>query len=551
METKKIILYMALAFVLLLIWQAWQKDYGAKPAATLSQPAAEMPAAPVDRPADTPSAPATASGAAPAPAAEVLVKDGQRIRVSTDVLQVEISSAGGDLRRVDLLAYPVAADKPDVPFRLFNEQAEKLFIAQSGLLSQNGAPDHHALYQAAQTEYRLAEDSAGNSDEIKVPLTWNSPQGVQVTKVYTFKRGSYEIGVSHEVNNAGGVEWKGRLYAQFQRAPESGMSAFIYTYTGAVLSSAENKYEKISFDDMQGKNLARDVQGGWAALIQHYFVGAWVPDAEANNHYYTKALEGPRYLVGVVQPEQTIAPGESGTLAIKLYAGPKLQDHLAQVAPNLELTVDYGVLTIIAQPLFWLLDYIHGAVGNWGWAIVLLTLVVKLVFYHLSAASYRSMANMRKLQPRILALRERHGDDRQAMGQAMMALYKTEKINPLGGCLPVIVQIPVFIALYWVLLESVELRQADFVLWLNDLSSKDPYYILPLVMGATMLVQMKLSPPPPDPLQAKVMMILPIVFTFFFAFFPSGLVLYWVVNNALSILQQWYITRKILGNEKQ
>ncbi len=543
METKKLILYMALAFVLLLIWQAWQEDYGAQPATTTAQ--AVAPAAPADRP-SVPSSAAATSGAAPGAAREVLANDGQRIRVSTDVLQVEISSVGGDLRRIDLLAYPVAADKPKQPFRLFNEQPEKMFIAQSGLLSQNGAPDHHAVYHAAQTEYRLAE----NADSIRVPLTWVSPQGVRVTKVYTFKRGSYEIGVSHEVKNTGDEEWRGRLYAQFQRAPESGMSAFIYTYTGAVLSSTENKYEKVSFDDMQGVNLARDVQGGWAALIQHYFVGAWVPDAAALNHYYTKALDGPRYLVGVVQPEQTIARWQSGTLAIKLYAGPKLQDHLAQVAPNLELTVDYGVLTIIAQPLFWLLEYIHGVVGNWGWAIVLLTLMVKLVFYHLSAASYRSMANMRKLQPRIVTLRERHGDDRQAMGQAMMALYKTEKINPLGGCLPVIVQIPVFISLYWVLLESVELRQADFVLWLTDLSSKDPYYILPLIMGATMLIQMKLSPTPPDPLQAKVMMFLPIVFTLFFAFFPSGLVLYWVVNNALSILQQWHITRKIIGTDK-
>ncbi|MCL5668929.1 MAG: membrane protein insertase YidC [Gammaproteobacteria bacterium] len=556
MENKKLILYMALAFVLLLIWQAWQQDYGAKPGVTTAQPAAEVPAAP-EQPADAPSVPAAAASnadapAAPGPAPEVLANNGQRIRVSTDVLQVEINSAGGDLRRLDLLAYPVAANKPDEPFRLFNEQAEKLFIAQSGLLSQNGAPDHHAAYQIAQTEYRLAP----NSDEIKVPLTWTGPQGVQVTKTYTFKRGSYEIGLSYEVKNTGAEDWKGRLYAQFQRAPESGKAGFIYTYTGAVLSGAENKYEKISFDDMKEKNLARDVQGGWAALLQHYFVGAWVPDAAARNHYYTKALAGvsaeaePRYLVGVVQPEQTIASGQSATLAIRLYAGPKLQDHLKEIAPNLDLTVDYGVLTVIAQPLFWLLEYIHGVVGNWGWAIVLLTLLVKLVFYHLSAASYRSMANMRKLQPRIQSIRERHGDDRQAMGQAMMALYKTEKINPLGGCLPMVVQIPVFIALYWVLLESVELRQADFVLWLNDLSSKDPYYILPLIMGVTMLIQQKLSPPPPDPLQAKVMMILPIVFTFFFAFFPSGLVLYWVVNNALSILQQWHITRKIVGSEK-
>ncbi|MFP5345361.1 MAG: membrane protein insertase YidC, partial [Gammaproteobacteria bacterium] len=291
METRKLILYMALAFVLLLIWQAWQQDYGVKDAAgpAVTSPTAEQVTPAPDRPADTPSVPAASSAGAPGATAapEVLAKDGQRIRVSTDVLQVEISSTGGDLRRVDLPAYPVAADKPGEPVRLFNEQAEKLFIAQSGLLSQSGAPDHHAEYQAAETEYRLAQ----NSDEIKVPLTWSSPQGVQVIKTYTFKRGSYEIGVSYEIKNTGAEEWRGRLYAQFQRAPESGQSGFIYTYTGAVLSSAENKYEKISFDDMQEKNLARDVQGGWAALIQHYFVGAWIPDAAARNHYYTKALD--------------------------------------------------------------------------------------------------------------------------------------------------------------------------------------------------------------------------------------------------------------------
>ena len=544
-DNKRLILLMALGFVLLLIWQAWQEDYGAQSriatTATESTTPAEPPL-PKDVPTAAPAAVAsTATPDAPPAAAAKTAPQGDWVSVKTDVLDIAINTVGGDLRRLNLLAYPVAADQPEQPFPLLNDAPGKLFIAQSGLLAGDKGPDHHAVFIPEQTRYQLAVGAT----ELKVRLNWSGPDNIKISKVYTLRRGSYEIKLDYEVHNGSAQEWRGRVYGQFQREEEPNPSHFIYTYSGGVLSSPENKYEKIDFSDMADKDLSREVKGGWAAMLQHYFVGAWIPEAAGSNHYYSKALDGPRYVFGVVQPEAVAAPGQTATLGTRLYAGPKLQDHLQEVAPNLELTVDYGMLTILAEPIFWLLKYIHNVVNNWGWAIVILTLLIKLAFYRLSAASYRSMANMRRMQPRIAALKERYGEDRQKMSQAMMGLYKTEKINPLGGCLPVLVQIPVFIALYWVLLESVELRQADFVLWIYDLSSKDPYYVLPLLMGATMLIQQKLSPAPPDPIQAKVMTILPIVFTLFFAFFPAGLVLYWVVNNTLSIAQQWYITRKV------
>ena len=544
-DNKRLILLMALGFVLLLIWQAWQQDYGSKPPVATTATETATPAAspqPMDVPTAKPGAAATTTTPAAAPTADKsALQQGDWVHVKTDVLDLAINTVGGDLRRLNLLTYPIAADKPDQPFPLLNDAPDKLFIAQSGLLAGDKGPDHHAVFTPEQTNYQLAP----GANELKVRLNWSGPDGIKISKVYTLRRASYEIKLDYEVHNGSSQEWRGRVYGQFQRVEEANPSYFIYTYTGGVLSSPENKYEKIKFGDMADKDLSREVKGGWAAMLQHYFVGAWIPDAGGSNHYYSKVLEGPRYVFGVVMPEAIVAPGQTAMLGTRLYAGPKLQDHLQEVAPSLELTVDYGLLTILAQPIFWLLKYIHHVVGNWGWAIVILTLLIKLAFYRLSAASYRSMANMRRMQPRIAALKERYGEDRQKMSQAMMELYKTEKINPLGGCLPVVVQIPVFIALYWVLLESVELRQADFVLWIYDLSSKDPYYVLPLLMGATMLIQQKLSPAPPDPVQAKVMTILPIVFTLFFAFFPAGLVLYWVVNNTLSIAQQWYITRKI------
>jgi len=312
-----------------------------------------------------------------------------------------------------------------------------------------------------------------------------------------------------------------------------------------VIYSPEEKYEKIQFGDMTDTNLARDIKDGWAAMIQHYFLGALIPATGEVNHYYTRVIDGNRYVLGLVGPTLTIPNGGSQAFNSRIFIGPKLQDHLATVAPGLELTVDYGMLTVIAKPIFWLVEKIHDFVGNWGWSIILLTLIIKLAFYKLSETSYRSMAQMRKMAPRLQALKERYGDDRQKLNQAMMDMYRTEKINPLGGCLPIVIQIPVFISLYWVLLESVEMRQAPFILWLTDLSAKDPYFVLPLIMGITMFIQQKLNPAPLDPMQAKVMMLLPFIFTVFFAFFPSGLVLYWVTNNVLSIAQQWVITKRV------
>jgi len=545
MDTQRLVLFVLLSIVLFMIWQAWYQDYGPPPPPSVASQGADSKDVPSrDLPGATPTSP---EAGVPAPAAQKPFRPGSSIHVATDVLDVEISSVGGDIRGVKLPTFPVAVDKRDEPFQLMNDTLPNIFIAQSGLLSSVPSPDHHAEYVPESTEYRLAEGATA----LTVRLHWNSPEGLTVIKSYTFHRGSYVINLDYEVKNAGAEDWKGRSYRQFQRTDTSSQkSGFggVYTYTGGVIYSNEAKYEKIAFKDMKDANLSRDIRGGWAAMIQHYFLGAWLPGPDEPNHYYSKVVDGDRYILGMVSPEMAVPAGGSSTFSTQLYVGPKLQDHLAKVAPGLELTVDYGILTIISQPLFWLLKYIHKLVGNWGWAIVLLTFLIKLVFYKLSETSYRSMANMKRLQPRLMALKERYGDDRQKLNQAMMGIYKTEKINPLGGCLPIVVQIPVFIALYWMLLESVELRQADFMFWIHDLSAKDPFYVLPIIMGASMLVQHKLNPAPIDPVQQKVMMLLPIVFTVFFAFFPAGLVLYWITNNVLSISQQWVITKRIAGS---
>jgi len=557
MDNQRTILFFVLSFVLLLIWQAWQEDYVVPKATPISAPVtSSLPdqgsaAAPLevpqgqsaavtqDRPEMT-SAPAVKPSVAPM--SQVLNSD-KRIHVTTDLYDIEIDTVGGDLRKVNLLTYPVAASQPDVPFKLMEDKGFRLFIAQSGLLSGSSAPDHHAIYKAEQLDYTLSD----SSNEIKVPLRWVSNDGITVIKTYTFKRDSFLIEVDHEIINNSGKAWRGHQYRQLQRtaAADSESSFFIHTYTGGVIFSEEESYEKIHFSDMEDENLARDIDDGWAAMIQHYFVGAWIPNANEVNHYYTKALDDGRYTLGLVSPEVQVESGAANTFSSGLYVGSKTQERLEPVANGLVLTVDYGILTLIAEPLFWLLKFFYDWIGNWGWAIIGVTLVIKLVFYKLSEKSYRSMANMRKVTPKITAIRERFIDDRQRMSQAMMELYKKEKINPMGGCLPMLVQIPVFIALYWVLLESVELRQATFIFWLDDLSTKDPFYVLPLLMGLTMYIQQQLNPKPPDPMQAKIMAALPFIFTLFFAFFPSGLVLYWVVNAILSILQQWYITRRI------
>ncbi|HED16329.1 MAG TPA: membrane protein insertase YidC [Gammaproteobacteria bacterium] len=476
----------------------------------------------------------------------------QRITVRTDVFHLELDTLGGDIRVVDLLAFPVDQKQPDKPFRLMTDTGAHLFVAQTGFAvnasSKGMAPDHNSLYQTSSDRYAMQE----GKDTLTVELYWQSDNGIKVTKQYLFHRGRYDIELKYIVENNSTQSWDGSFYRQMQRThyADDTSPMFIKTYMGGVIYTTKEKYEKITFSDMQDASLlVEDVKDGWVSMMQHYFLGAWIPAPGSESTFYTRYLKDKfRYLLGVQSALVEIAPGKHEEFTSIYYIGPKDQHTLATLAPGLELTVDYGVLTVIAKPLFWLMTQLHGIFGNWGWSIIFLTLIVKLVFYKLSETSYRSMANMRRLQPRLKALKERHGDDRQAMNQSMMEIYKKEKINPLGGCLPILVQIPVFIALYWVLLESIELRQAPFILWIKDLSSQDPYYVLPVLMGTSMFLQQRLNPQPLDPMQAKIMSLLPIIFTVFFLFFPSGLVLYWVVNNSLSILQQWVITKRIAGN---
>jgi len=549
------LLLIALLVVGFLMWQAWEKDYGAKPQPPGSPVAITedgQPAPVLDE--DVPAVPSvsgdTAATAPDAPPTATALPAYDKVRARTDVLDVDIDLRGGGIRRLALLDYPVSLEEKDKPFQLLEFQEANIFIAQTGLRGKSPAgdanvPDHNATFSATESEYTLAE---GN-DTLEVKLHWKSADGVRVTKIYTFARDSYTIGVRYQVQNGSGEPWSARMYGQFQRSevvPQGGLIR-TYTYTGGVISGPEKVYEKFDFGDMRDVDLKRSQTGGWIAMIQHYFTGAWVPSAGERNYYYSKAVANSRFLLGVMTPQVNVVPGGSGSVELTLYAGPKIQERLKAVAPNLERTVDYGWLWLIAEPLFWLLKWIHGVVGNWGFAIIILTMLIKLAFFHLSATSYKSMARMRKLQPRVMDLRDRFAGDKQKLNQAMMELYKKEKINPLGGCLPILVQIPVFIALYWVLLESVALRQAPFILWIHDLSVYDPYFVLPVMMGVTMLAQQRLNPAPPDPMQARIMMALPFVFTFLFLFFPSGLVLYWFVNNLLSIAQQWVITRKIVG----
>ncbi len=546
MDNPRVLLAIALSFLVLLIWQAWMQDYGpqTQPVPATEQGIAGDADSPMDIPAaeDLPVAPTDQQAVAEQSPVAIQIPAGQQVEVTTDLLHVTIDTLGGDLRQVELLQYPATDAEDSPPFRLLEQDSSQLFISQSGLrVGQGPEPTHHASFRADQNYFELGE----RDDVVEVPLHWSNGEGVEVTKIYRFRRGSYVVELEYRVRNGSSAEWKALPYYQLQRTPLQNQSRLLYTYTGGVLYSPQEKYEKISFDDMQDENLNREVKDGWAAMIQHYFLAAWVPAVGGTDRYYTRALPGERYVIGLMSPSMKVAPGAEQVSGARLFVGPKLQHALEEVAPGLKLTVDYGKLTFLAQPIYWLLEKIHGLVGNWGWSIIFLTMLIKAVFFKLSETSYKSMANMRKLAPRMKSLKERYGGDKQKLNQAMMEMYKKEKVNPLGGCLPVLVQIPVFIALYWVLLESVEMRQAPFMLWIQNLSAPDPYYILPLVMGVTMFIQQKLNPAPMDPMQAKVMMILPVVFTVFFAFFPSGLVLYWVVNNSLSIAQQYVITKRV------
>jgi YidC/Oxa1 family membrane protein insertase len=557
MDNFRLILILAVAFLSMMIWQQWQVDYGPRPVTETSYEASQktnsvnndvntLPAVSEKNPElpdvvktnDTRTASMTSDST-------LNLSQSQKIHVETDSFNLLIDTRGGSIVQVNLRKYPLSLDRPETEYPLLTELPSNFYIAQSGLIAtdKKTAPTHDSVYRAPAEKFVMSD----NQDAMTVDLVWNNGEGVEVTKQFIFQRNSHLIRINHKVNNQSGKNWSGRQYQQLQRArpQEDSGNAFIYTYTGGAIYSQEKKYEKIDFDEMDDSPLNRDIKGGWQAMLQHYFVSAWVPPTEEVHHYYSKALPSGRYVLGSYSPALSIENGQTANFDNRFYAGPKLQHDLEAISEGLDLTVDYGWLTIIAKPIFWVLEKIHTYVGNWGWAIILLTILIKAAFFKLSEASYKSMANMRKVAPRLQTLKERYGDDKQRLNQAMMEMYKKEKINPLGGCLPMLVQIPVFIALYWVLLESVEMRQAPWILWIDDLSIKDPYFVLPLLMGITMFIQQKLNPPPPDPMQAKIMMSLPVVFTVFFAFFPSGLVLYWFVNNLLSISQQWYITNKI------
>ncbi len=543
MENVRLLLFAALGAVLLLLWSAWQQDYGTR------EPVAQAPTSEAPS-ANTPGAAQTGGGDRAGPtggdSGEATGSDAAEVHVLTDLLDVRISTRGGTVRSARLRDYKVELHN-DAPFPVLRPDAP-LFVGETGLVAADGAeaPDTSTTWQADSSRYRLAE----GENELVVPLTWSSGDGVTVIRRYIFDRDSYVVRVEQEIDNASQNPYRAYQFVQLRREQTDSGQSFLgaRSYVGGVIFSPEERYEKFGFDDMRENRLSRDVTNGWTAFIQHYFLAAWVPPRDVTQRFYTRVQDG-QYVLGMSSPWQTVAPGESATFSNRLFVGPKDQDRLAAIAEGLELTVDYGWLTVISKPLFIALSWIHGVVGNWGWAIIILTLGIKAAFYKLSETSYRSMARMRKLQPRMQQLKERYGDDRQGMNQELMKLYKEEKVNPLGGCLPIVIQIPVFIALYWVLLESVELRHAPWILWINDLSSRDPYYVLPLIMGGTMFLQQRLNPAPMDPVQQRVMSFLPLIFTVFFLFFPAGLVLYWVTNNSLSILQQWLITRRMEQDE--
>ncbi|OQW91053.1 MAG: membrane protein insertase YidC, partial [Beggiatoa sp. IS2] len=501
----RLILIITLIFIVLMLYQQWQIDYGPKPSATLTDtptatPGTTTPPLSLSAGTASPILPgATAMPEVPGIQTQRLLPSQTRVQVTTDVFKLEIDTVGGDIRRVYLPGYPVSIKTPHEPVRLMNDELPNLFIAQSGLFDSKSAPTHEAIYTPEKLDYYLEDDA----NTLEVKLNWTNHQGVTVSKIYTFQRGSYTVDVKHVLDNRSPDTWQGRLYAQLQRTQvaEAGQSSFVYTYMGAALSSPDKRYEKFAFTDIVDDKLAKGNRQpwkeGWIAMLQHYFLSAWVPDKEQPYNYYTRLLtQGQRYVIGFSGPAQQVAPNSQYTFALTLFVGPKIQETLAGIARHLDLTVDYGWLWFIAQPLYWLLERIHDLVNNWGLSIIFLTLLVKLAFFHLSATSYKSMAKMRKIHPRLVTLKERYGDDKARLNQAMMELYRQEKINPLGGCLPILVQIPVFIALYWVLLESVELRQAHFMLWIQDLSIPDPFFVLPLIMGATMFVQHYLNPSP-------------------------------------------------------
>ena len=548
MDIKRTVLWVVFSLSILLLWDNWMRYTGkpsmffptanqqAKPAAGAAPAAAngEVPQA-------TASAAPAVAGAAAVPGAAAAPAKSETVTITTDVLKAEIASVGGELRRLELLKHKDTQD-PTKNVVLFDASPSRTYLGQTGLIG-GAFPNHRTSYTIEPGSRTL---DSGN--EVKLVMTAEQG-GVKLTKTYTFHRGDYTIGVKHDVTNVSGAPVAPSLYEQLVRDDGKlpGDSKFYSTFTGPAVYTDADKFQKLTFDKIgSGKDShATKSDNGWIAMIQHYFVSAFVPPEKAPREIFTKKMDNNLFAVGNILPMGTIAPGATVSMDTRLYSGPQESATLEKIAPGLDLVKDYGWLTIVAKPIFWLMTQIHGILGNWGWTIIVLTILIKLAFFPLSAASYRSMAKMKLVTPRMTAIRERHKGDPTKMNQAMMELYKTEKINPLGGCLPIVVQIPVFIALYWVLLASVEMRNAPWLGWIHDLASPDPFYILPVLMAVSMFIQTKLNPTPPDPVQAKVMMFMPIIFSVMFFFFPSGLVLYWVVNNILSITQQWFITRNL------
>ncbi len=560
MENQRFFLYIALAFLLYIVWLTWQQEQApasiAQQDSTVEQNTANTNTDSYDNSDDLPDTlDATQASNVAAEENNATASQNnnrsQKIHVRTDVLDVIIDTRGGDVRQIDLPTYPVSLQQPDEAFRLMYSN-NRTYVAQSGLRHDkiNGqairgvAPTHHEIYTAEKTEYELSD----GDDQLVVKMFWNGDNGISVEKTLTFYRESFVFDVKHRVINKGDVAWVGRQYQQLRHSPISEKRSWLRlpTYTGTAYF--DGAYHKHKFGDIEDEPINLQVEGGWVAMLQHYFVSAWIADATDKDKFYSKSVKAAneeQLLIGMLSDAKTAAPNSSVECNRQLYAGPKIQSDMKKIAKGLDLSVDYGMFSILSKPLFWLLQWFHKLVNNWGLAIILVTVVIKLIFYKLSETSYKSMARMRKLQPRIKSLQERYSDDKQKLGQATWDLYRKEKVNPAKGCLPILIQMPVFLALYWVLIESVELRQAPFMLWINDLSVRDPIFVLPFLMGISMYVQFKLNPAPPDPMQAKIFAMMPIMMTIFMAFFPAGLVLYWLVNNILSIMQQYVITKRI------
>jgi YidC/Oxa1 family membrane protein insertase len=561
MDNPRLYLWIGLALLAWMNVVQWNRDYGAPaapPAATASTQAPEPEAAAQAQLPSVPTGEAATPGVAGVPSAQTAVTSpvaaaaaAPRVHVVTDVLDLDISLQGGDLVRADLVKYPRDKKPGSPPVRLYGTQEPDFNVARTGLRALNGKaePTHLALYSSAADQYRLAP----GAQELRVPITWTDGQGVTVTKTYVFKPGRYDIQVVYDVDNRAAVAWSGTSYVQLARhiyTPERSMfDVESYAYRGPAVYDGE-KYRKLDITDDEESKFAQNVTNGWIASMQHHFVSAAVPPA-GEEYHFTLGQEGDHALLTYRGPLKSIPAGTTGRFAETLFVGPKLQAQLETVGPRLELTADYGKLTILSQPLFWLLEKVYAFVGNWGWAIIIVTLLLKLLFYKLTETSGRSMAKMRTIAPRIKNIQERYKDDREQLAKQMMEIYKREKINPVAGCLPILVQIPVFLAFYWVLLESVEMRQAPFMLWIQDLSSKDPFFILPILMGVAMYGQFKLNPAPPDPMQAKIFAFMPVIMTVMMAWFPSGLVLYWLTNTLLSIAQQWKINKVVEAEAKK